>query len=218
MKTSYIGGYLLGILATLVSIAFLDRAVATFAYEHQLRGSFFEVLTWSADLLHVITALLLFACIKKTWRQRVAGIVSTLFIALSLVWAVRLFAKFAFGRTWPDTWINNNPSWLQNGIEGFFPFTGSKAYSAFPSGHALVTFALATVFWQTLPKYRWLWSLSCLSLMAGMLGQYYHYLGDLLAGATLGCFCGHLAIALKDRINIGNLHISSPFQGSEKTE
>ncbi|WP_263081098.1 phosphatase PAP2 family protein [Endozoicomonas sp. Mp262] len=200
MKKSYLGGYLLGILATLVSITFFDRTVATFAYEHQLRGDVFKAMTWPADLLQILVAVLLVACLSKPWRQRVAGRVSTLLIALSFAWAARLFTKLAFGRTWPDTWIDNNPSWLQNGIEGFFPFTGGKAYSAFPSGHALVTFALATVFWHTAPKYRWLWSLSCLSLMAGMLGQYYHYLGDLLAGATLGCFCGHMAIALKHRI------------------
>jgi len=43
--------------------------------------------------------------------------------------------KYALGRTWPDTWIQNNPSLIQNGVFGFNPFHGGPGFASFPSGH-----------------------------------------------------------------------------------
>jgi len=34
---------------------------------------------------------------------------------------------YAFGRYWPDTWTNDNPSLIQNGAYGFHPFHGGAA-------------------------------------------------------------------------------------------
>ena len=27
--------------------------------------------------------------------------------------------KYAFGRLWPETWVDNNPSWIHDGAYGF---------------------------------------------------------------------------------------------------
>lgn len=200
LTSFHIQGYILAATATVLSIFFLDRPIATFTYEHQLRNPVFEWMTWPPDILYLLIAFWLVACIKRDWRLRFGQTVQNVLLALALAWGVRITAKFAFGRTWPDTWIDNNPSWLQNGIEGFYPFAESTAYGSFPSGHTLVTFAMAAVLWQTLPRWRWLWALFCLSVVVGMLGQYYHYLGDLLAGALLGTLCGQLAMAIMARV------------------
>jgi hypothetical protein len=32
--------------------------------------------------------------------------------------------KYDFGRTWPETWVNNNPSLIGNGAYGFNFFHG----------------------------------------------------------------------------------------------
>ena len=32
--------------------------------------------------------------------------------------------KVLLGRTWPETWINNNPFWIGNGAFGFEPLHG----------------------------------------------------------------------------------------------
>ena len=200
MTARFIAGYSLALLATLVSVFFFDRALAEWAEDHQLRGAFFEALTWGPDIFQAIVAIALLACLKKTWREKIGHISAQLFTTLILAWIVRLFTKYAFGRTWPDTWKNNNPSWLDNGIEGFFPFQSGVAYDSFPSGHAVVTFALATILWRWIPAYRWLWALLSGLLIIGMLGQYYHYLGDLLAGAMLGTLCGHTVLALEPRV------------------
>ena len=43
--------------------------------------------------------------------------------------------KEVFGRAWPETWIDKNPSYFGNGAYGFFPFHGGRGYASFPSGH-----------------------------------------------------------------------------------
>jgi len=50
--------------------------------------------------------------------------------------------KYAFGRTWPDTWIENNPSLIQNGVFGFNPFHGGPGFASFPSGHVAAVCAV----------------------------------------------------------------------------
>lgn len=53
--------------------------------------------------------------------------------------------KFIFGRTWPNTWSNNNPSWLQHQVFGFNPFTIiGNAYMSFPSGHSATSMIVST--------------------------------------------------------------------------
>lgn len=187
---------MLAILATVISITSLDRPIADFAHHHQLRSSLFESMTWGADIMQGYAILLITSSFFRRWRSQLHPIRTTLIITLIFAWITRLTTKYLFGRTWPATWTDNNPSWIKDGIEGFFPLSGSEVYASFPSGHALVTFALAAVFWRYFPKFRWIWRICGISVVIGMLGQYYHFLGDLLAGAVLGCACGQLSMAL----------------------
>lgn len=39
--------------------------------------------------------------------------------------------KYVFGRTWPDNWIQNNPSLIQNSVFGFNPFHGGPGFASF---------------------------------------------------------------------------------------
>ena len=78
--------------------------------------------------------------------------------------------KFVFGRTWPETWVNNNPSFIRDGVYGFNWFHGGAGYASFPSGHMSVTCALAAVLWIWVSalaaalgaswcwRWRWAWS------------------------------------------------------------
>ncbi len=54
---------------------------------------------------------------------------------------------YVFGRDWPETWIDNNPSLIRDGAYGFHPFHGNSAYGSFPSGHTARTLAVAAVVW-----------------------------------------------------------------------
>jgi hypothetical protein len=45
-------------------------------------------------------------------------------ISLIMAEATKNQLKFVFGRTWPDTWIQNNPSFIRDGAYGFNLFHG----------------------------------------------------------------------------------------------
>jgi hypothetical protein len=44
-------------------------------------------------------------------------------------------AQNGFGRTWPESWLGDNPSWIRDDVFGFFPFHGGRGWESFPSGH-----------------------------------------------------------------------------------
>ena len=91
-----------------------------------------------------------------------------------------------FGRAWPTTWIDNNPSFLSNGISGFHFGFHNHYVNSFPSGHALIAATLATFAWYYLAKWRWWFLTYAVFVMFIMVIQYYHFLSDVIAGATIG--------------------------------
>ena len=92
--------------------------------------------------------------------------------------------KLVFGRTWPDTFRDNNPSFLRDGVYGFNFFHGGHGYAAFPSGHTAVTCAVISVLWIYCPKWRWLYALAVLAVAVGLIGANYHFVSDVIAGGT----------------------------------
>ena len=104
--------------------------------------------------------------------------------------------KYAFGRTWPETWEHQNPSFIRDGIYGFFPFHGGAAYGSFPSGHMTAVCAAMTVLWQLWPRGRPVYALAAAAAGLGLLCMNYHFLSDILAGACLGWIVGQIALRL----------------------
>lgn len=185
------------------SVLFLDRPISTWMHLNSHASDIFKPLSQMPLLFESLTAIFILGCFSPKFRQNYAPFALALTFTVISATIVRLGAKFIFGRTWPETWLHteagSNPSWIHNGVEGFHPFTMGAAYNSFPSGHALFTFALVSVFWWRFPKLYWLWMLAMLGAIAGQLGQNYHFLGDLLAGATLGVLCAQLSIALCEK-------------------
>lgn len=164
----------------------------------------FKPLSQMPLVFESLAAIIILACVNSTWRKQLGSMALTLVLTLVIASIARVGAKFVFGRTWPETWIHtetgSNLSWIHNGVEGFHPFAIGAAYNSFPSGHALFTFALVSVFWWRFPKLYPMWLLAMLGAIAGQLGQNYHFLGDLLAGATLGVCCAQLSIHLGEKL------------------
>jgi membrane-associated phospholipid phosphatase len=181
--------------ALLVTIAYylIDKPVALFVHSHGLTQ--YRFLEW---LLHPAEAILGLApdvlilgviCIARgrlpRWlRVSFAASLSTL-VTLGVV----TLLKVAFGRYWPDTWINDNPSLIRDGAYGFYPFH-TMLPTAFPSGHAAFTLAIATVFWTAYPRWRWLYAALSVSVMVGLTGMNLHFVGDNIGGAFLGTIIG----------------------------
>ena len=60
--------------------------------------------------------------------------------------------KFAFGRTWPDTWGPGIVSFVRDNVYGFHFFQSGKSFESFPSGHAAVAAAVLSVVWMLFPS------------------------------------------------------------------
>ena len=192
----------LATLAILVaSIAWVDRPAATLVFStfHSHRA-WFDALTHLVDPVLPIASLgLLFAAAAGIGGYRpgsAARVAITCCLAVVLVVTLKEQAKYAFGRLWPETWVDNNPSWIGSGSYGFYPFHGGRGWASFPSGHTAVMSAPAAVLWRAIPRHRWFPALAFSLVAIGLFGADYHFLSDILAGALLGTACGRGAEAL----------------------
>jgi membrane-associated phospholipid phosphatase len=96
--------------------------------------------------------------------------------------------KFIFGRETPD-------DYLRSGIDAFRWFQGSP-FDSFPSGHAVQIMSVGTVLLLAYPTKRWVWIvLMGLGLLALVLGNW-HFVSDVVAGASFGALGGAATTAL----------------------
>lgn len=121
--------------------------------------------------------------------------------AISATYLLKTVLKIVFARYWPMTWIHNNPSLIHNGIYGFKWFHMGPAYGAFPSGHAAVMTAGMVALSLSYPKWSWLFGLLWFLVAIGLVGMNYHFVGDVIGGATLG---GAVAWATKYSLDFTN--------------
>jgi len=173
-----------------LSIAFVDRAASTWAHG-ALRGiAAFDHLTHIVDPLlpaAVAGLALVGIAVALGWKPG-ENLKTLLACCLAIVVAVALKEqlKVAFGRTWPETWVDRNPSWIGDGAYGFHPFHGGRGWTSFPSGHMTQITALAAVLWHRVRCLRLIWAALVLLVAVGLLGSDYHFVGDMIAGAYLG--------------------------------
>lgn len=188
------------LLLVILSYFFIDRQVADFAYTHdqQMLDKFFISLTYISSFLFILAPVIIVMAILKLART---GSISK-FSNVSLVASINLLVadsikddlKYVFGRYWPETWVNNNPSWISNHAYGFHWFKLGQGYQSFPSGHTTIVFAFMSVFWIMYPKLRWLCVVTCGSVVVGLIAMNYHFVSDVLAGAFLGSISGMFAV------------------------
>ncbi len=178
---------LAGAFCVLISYLLLDRPIAAFAATLH-KPVWCRWLTYLADV-PVPASLIGLAGAGVAWlagwrpgavgRLAVAACVATLAAD-----AAKDGLKLAFGRPWPETWVDNNPSWIGTHTYGFFPFHGGRGFASFPSGHTTVISAPCAVVGRW-----WLAALPAL-VAVGLLGCDYHFLSDCIAGALLGLAVG----------------------------
>lgn len=190
--------FLIGVALIFVCYYQVDKAMAGLAYSDDWRR--YHFLQWLTYLAPAIIAISLFSIIYATIKcclRRYLSVAEKAFFVggLNTIITVQInnLLKIVFGRTWPATWINNNPSWLNSHVYGFHFFRGGKAYASFPSGHTAVVFAMITVLWFGVPKWRCLYAIIGFGIIVGIVGMYYHFVSDVIAGALLGILTGILA-------------------------
>ena len=184
------------ILSIAFSYFFIDRALAGLTHPYH-DAPFFVGLTYIAAPLTPIASLLAaFIGARALARGSVTEAQSQLLRAACAVLIAGVLThelKELFGRTWPETWVNNNPSYFSNGTYGFFPFHAGQGWRSFPSGHTAAIAAVAGAIWYLWPKLRWLATALSAAVAIGLLGANYHWLSDVMAGAVIGFATGAAA-------------------------
>jgi membrane-associated phospholipid phosphatase len=188
-----------GVVLAVVCIVFVDRPAATWVHDT------FHGLWAFVALTHIVDPLLPGAAIgflaiglAMVGGRRPGPVLDTIFWACAaalLAVSIKDQAKFAFGRLWPETWVNANPSWIGSGAYGFFPFHGGAGWSSFPSGHMTLVTAPMAVLAGRLPAWRWVPWVPVGLVAIGLYGADYHFLGDIAAGTALGAACGCAVLA-----------------------
>jgi hypothetical protein len=127
---------ILGGIVVVVCYFFVDRQVAWFVHDHRFYSD--EFLLWPplvSDWLTYVAVLGIVAVVAwRLWQP--GGQVQTLLLAIAAnlvaTTGIKTLLKWTFGRTWPETWIGNNPSLIADGVYGFNPFHSSRWYNPFP--------------------------------------------------------------------------------------
>jgi membrane-associated phospholipid phosphatase len=194
----------LGFLGTAVAVVicylWLDRPIAHFAHDELQRFHLFEKLTLIPEALTplAVVAFLLLGLRglsgRKLTRFQTVMLLSGVSLAVAVIIKDQL--KFAFGRTWPETWTRNNLSFIRDGMYGFHPFHGGGGYASFPSGHATMICTVMTVLWICYPGFRPVYALCMAAVAVGLIGANFHFLSDVIAGGFLGLSAGWLGVAV----------------------
>lgn len=188
---------LLAVSAILIAISYflIDRQLVRFLVSNHARE--YSVLKIFANdfVIAIIACIFIFFLyfFIKLGLDRLSNF-DKKFIITCVAATISLFLKnilkIIFGRTWAATFVCNNPSLISNHAYGFHWFHSGRAYASFPSGHTAFIFAFAISLWFLFPKLRYLWLLIALCVAIGQIGMYFHFLSDVIAGATLGGLVG----------------------------
>jgi membrane-associated phospholipid phosphatase len=194
----------LAITAAMVTISFewLDRPIALMVHSgqpHSGSGILDQLLRIPDPLIPIASiafvGLGLQAMLGRSFSNLHAAAFACSLSVLSAE-AIKNQFKLFFGRTWPETWAKNNPSFIRDGVYGFHFMHGGVGYDSFPSGHMAATCAVISVVWVWFPRLKWLGAVAGLAVGAGLVGADYHFLSDVIAGAFLGVSTGWMACVI----------------------
>jgi membrane-associated phospholipid phosphatase len=187
-------------LASAIAFQWLDRPIALFFHHIVARPQAFAKLTYAPDPMVPLAVIVFVMLGLMNLAGRVLSRLQTcaLLCSLSLIVAeiTKAQLKLLFGRTWPDTFRDSNPSFLHDGVYGFNFFHGGHAYASFPSGHTAVTCAVISVLWIYYPRWRPFYVLAVLAVAIGLIGANYHFLSDVIAGGFVGVSSGWMMTSL----------------------
>jgi membrane-associated phospholipid phosphatase len=191
-----------------VSYAWLDRPIALYAHANLHGFDVFPAFTRIPEMLKPLVILLFIAvglwALSGRYIGRLPTVVVLAMASLAVAAEIKDQLKFMFGRTWPETWVRNNPSFIHDGVFGFNPFHGGQAFAAFPSGHATTICAVVSVLWICYPRFRAIYVLAIAAVVLGLIGADFHFLGDVIAGGFLGASIGWVTVELWER---GERHV-----------
>lgn len=192
---------LVGVAVVALCYFFIDRPVAFFVHDNRIPDHpRLKWLTYPPVLEAWAPAALAALFVRRSWGPFRRWELALLAACVGMILAdqFRLSLGYCLGRTWPETWVENNPSLIRDGAFGFRPLHGGQGYMSCPSGHTARTVAAVAPFWVAYPRWRRAFALAPAAVAAGLVGMNYHFVGDVVAGGLVGgvvgayvaCCCG----------------------------
>lgn len=189
--------------AVAVSYFWLDRPIALWVHDH-LRFGQYSALTrfshWPDPLIPLaIAALIILGVRAVVFRSLPANYQAATFVAslsVLITETLKNQLKFVFSRSWPESWMGNNPSFIRDGVYGFHFLQGGPDFQSFPSGHMAASCAVIAVLWIWYPRWRTVYFIATFVVGLGLVAANYHFLSDVIAGAFLGASIGWIASAV----------------------
>ena len=197
--------------AAMVTVAYLwlDQPISYFAHGHLAQLRIFKELQRVPEFMAAFEGLVFalfgyFVLARRPLNKLLSALLLS-GVSLGIASQIKDQLKFLFGRTWPETWINDNPSLIRDGVSGFNFFHGGAGYASFPSGHMTVTCAVVSVLWISYPRYRLLYAAVVAVVAIGLIGSNYHFLSDQIAGGFLGWSTGWISVLFWDSRDLPRL-------------
>jgi membrane-associated phospholipid phosphatase len=191
----------------IASYFWLDQPIALFVHRTVADKTIFVWLQRLPVAFFLLSSLILAWCGLWALMERPLSRAQSIGLACSVTFiATNLITnqlKYAFGRTWPETWIEKNPSLIQNGVFGFTPFHGGLGFASFPSGHVAAVCAVMTVLWWSYPRLRPIYVACVAAVAVGLIGANYHFLSDVLGGIFVGLSAGYVTT----KISFSKMHL-----------
>lgn len=191
----------LTVMAAWCSILWIDKPLALWIYEmFGERHIAAELADSPISSVSLISTCLFIACGLSAIMSRrfsKSGVACAL-CAISTLAAILIKdeLKFAFGRTWPDSWGPGILSLVRNGVYGFHFFHSGRSFESFPSGHATVAAAVLSVPWILFSRMRAVCAICIVGVDIALVALNLHFLSDVIAGTFIGCSTGLFTVAL----------------------
>jgi membrane-associated phospholipid phosphatase len=198
-KTWFVGLVLTAVVVS-VSIQWFDRPIALWVYDIFGGRRIPTMLTDRIFSISLVSAIVFVTCglvaiMGRRFSKLEAAVAMCAISALATT-IIKDQLKFAFGRTWPDTWGPGIVSFLRDNAYGFHFFRSGKSFESFPSGHAAVAAAVLSVVWILFPKRRVICAIGVVAVDIGLVALNVHFLSDVVAGTFLGLSTGLFTVAL----------------------
>ncbi len=184
------------VVIVIIGCQWLDRPTAVWVHSHLAlqRRQILEPVTHIPDPLLPAAAIVFFALGLRVLAGRplspFAAVAVACSVSVTMGEVTKDLLKWVFGRTWPETWIHNNPSLIRDGVYGFNWFHGGAGYPSFPSGHMVAASAVISVLWVCYPRLKLFYALVVVAIAAALVAANFHFFSDVVASAFVGASTG----------------------------
>jgi hypothetical protein len=196
----WIASFLLTAILVVVCYLWVDRPVAQLAHETSrlvLLGPLpRRIPVLGAPLAGAALLVLAVRAVMGRPLTRPYMVLLLCTVSFFVAEGLKTYLKNAFGRTWPESWMGPNISFIRDGAYGFNPFHGGPAYTDFPSGHMMVVCAVVSVLWFCYQKFRPLYVLCALVTAALLVVTNFHFVSDIISGTFLGVSIGWITVMM----------------------